>query len=147
YEVGESSLAAAARPTGGFRADYGFVTTMDKEIWHDLERDVDLGRWMTEFTTRVRQDIDEIYVRLDGEQTERQLMTGRLNMLYRDRRAHALITKLQAADRRRQATITKLLAADHRRQTQFIEALKLLKRLQTQMTEFESQQGPAKGPT
>ncbi|GJR42224.1 hypothetical protein Tco_1310327, partial [Tanacetum coccineum] len=40
YEVGESSLAAAARPTGGFRADYGFVTTMDKEIWHDLERDV-----------------------------------------------------------------------------------------------------------
>ncbi|GJW74682.1 putative reverse transcriptase domain-containing protein [Tanacetum coccineum] len=33
-----------------------------------------------------------------------------------------------------------------RRQKQFIEALKLLKRLQTQMTEFERQQGPAKGP-
>ncbi|GJR64548.1 hypothetical protein Tco_0010613 [Tanacetum coccineum] len=39
-----------------------------------------------------------------------------------------------------------MLAADHRRQAQFIEALKLLKRLQTQMTEFERQQGPAKGP-
>nr|GFD36796.1 hypothetical protein [Tanacetum cinerariifolium] len=25
YEVGESSSAAAARPAGGFRADYGFV--------------------------------------------------------------------------------------------------------------------------
>ncbi|GKD91426.1 hypothetical protein Tco_1366933, partial [Tanacetum coccineum] len=47
---------------------------------------------------------------------------------------------------RRQAAITEMLAADHRRQVQFIEALKLLKRLQTQMTEFERQQGPAKGP-
>ncbi|GKC27558.1 hypothetical protein Tco_1034852, partial [Tanacetum coccineum] len=186
YEVGESSSAAAARPTGGFRADYGFVATMDREIRRDLERDVgygitdtwdemlvdmpgapatddtELGRWMTEFATRVRQDTDEIYVRLDDEQTERQLMAGRLNMLYRDRRAHArtevmslrttvlgqqaVITELQAADRRRQAAITELLAADRRRQAQFIEALKLLKRLQTQMTEFERQQGPAKGP-
>ncbi|GJZ13812.1 hypothetical protein Tco_0549042, partial [Tanacetum coccineum] len=58
----------------------------------------------------------------------------------------AVITELQAADRRRQAAITEMLAADHRRQAQFIEALKLLKRLQTQMTEFERQQGPAKGP-
>ncbi|GKG37896.1 hypothetical protein Tco_0457119, partial [Tanacetum coccineum] len=46
----------------------------------------------------------------------------------------------------RQAAISKLLAADHRKQEQFIEALRLLKRLQTQMTEFERQQGPAKGP-
>ncbi|GKB48053.1 putative ribonuclease H-like domain-containing protein [Tanacetum coccineum] len=91
-------------------------------------------------------------------------------MLYRDRRTHARIGLLmerearmsreawgrsmdssdlarsEAANRRRQAAITKLLAADRRRQAQFIEALKLLKRLQTQMTEFERQQGPAKGP-
>ncbi|GJW29541.1 hypothetical protein Tco_0046416 [Tanacetum coccineum] len=116
-------------------------------------------------------------------------MVGQLNMLYKDRRAHArtarlmetearmsrkawgrfmdasdlaraevmslhtqvvahqaVITELQAADRRRQAVITEMLAADRRRQKQFIEALKLLKRLQTQMTEFERQQGPAKGP-
>ncbi|GKG23376.1 hypothetical protein Tco_0391412 [Tanacetum coccineum] len=58
----------------------------------------------------------------------------------------AVIIELQAADRRRQAAFTELLVADRRRQSQFIEALKLLKRLQTQMTEFESQQGPAKGP-
>ncbi|GKG54038.1 hypothetical protein Tco_0557561, partial [Tanacetum coccineum] len=44
---------------------------------------------MIEFATRVRQDTDEIYVRLDEEQTERQLMAGWLNMLYRDRRTHA----------------------------------------------------------
>ncbi|GJX03052.1 hypothetical protein Tco_0188968 [Tanacetum coccineum] len=94
YKVGESSSAPTARPPGGIRADYGFVATMDREIMRDLERDVgygitdtwdemlvdmpgapatddtELGRRMTEFTTRVRQDIDEIYVRLDDEQTE-----------------------------------------------------------------------------
>ncbi|GKF08118.1 hypothetical protein Tco_0042342, partial [Tanacetum coccineum] len=87
YEVGKSSSTPTARPPRGFRADYGFVATMDKEIIRDLERDVDygitdtwdemlvdmpgapatddieLGRRMTEFTTRVRQDTDEIYTR------------------------------------------------------------------------------------
>ncbi|GJW86196.1 hypothetical protein Tco_0161536 [Tanacetum coccineum] len=43
YEVGESSAAAAARPTGGLRADYGFVATMDREIRRDLERYVGYG--------------------------------------------------------------------------------------------------------
>ncbi|GKB78309.1 hypothetical protein Tco_0945204 [Tanacetum coccineum] len=38
YEVGESSSAAAARPVGGLRADYGFVATMDREIRGDLQR-------------------------------------------------------------------------------------------------------------
>ncbi|GJX78064.1 hypothetical protein Tco_0324875 [Tanacetum coccineum] len=56
--------------------------------------DTELGRRMTEFATRVRQDTNEIYVRLDDEQTERHLMAGRLNMLYRDRRAHAHTTLL-----------------------------------------------------
>ncbi|GJR00662.1 hypothetical protein Tco_0523646 [Tanacetum coccineum] len=36
----ESSSTASARPTGGFRADYGFVATIDREIMWDLERDV-----------------------------------------------------------------------------------------------------------
>ncbi|GJW38825.1 hypothetical protein Tco_0064670, partial [Tanacetum coccineum] len=40
YEVGESLSAPTARPPGGFRADYGFVATIDKEIMRDLERDV-----------------------------------------------------------------------------------------------------------
>ncbi|GJV71619.1 hypothetical protein Tco_1491614 [Tanacetum coccineum] len=124
YEVGESSSAAAARPAGGLRADYGFVATMDREIRRDLERDVgygitdswdeivetmqgapasadtELGRHMTEFETRVRQDTDEIYTRLDDEQTERQLLAGRLNMLFRDRRAHARTARLMEAEAR-----------------------------------------------
>ncbi|GKE50445.1 hypothetical protein Tco_1481703 [Tanacetum coccineum] len=102
YDVGESSSAPTARPPGGFRADYGFVATMDREIMRDLERDVgygitdtwdemlvdmlgapatddiELGQWMTEFTTRVRQDTDEIYTR--------------------DRRAHAHTTRLMEAE-------------------------------------------------
>nr|GEZ97901.1 retrotransposon protein, putative, Ty3-gypsy subclass [Tanacetum cinerariifolium] len=39
YEVGESSSATAARPTGGLRADYGFVATMDREIMRDPKRE------------------------------------------------------------------------------------------------------------
>ncbi|GKD51426.1 hypothetical protein Tco_1280402, partial [Tanacetum coccineum] len=78
YEVRDSSSALIARPTGGFRADYGFVATMDREIRRDLERDVgyeitdtwdemleempgepvsdetELGRRMTNFVTTVR---------------------------------------------------------------------------------------------
>nr|GFB98166.1 hypothetical protein [Tanacetum cinerariifolium] len=135
YEVGESSSPAAARPAGGFRADYGFVATMDKEIMRDPERE-----------------------------TERQLLAGRLNMLFRDRRAHAYtrhlmeteammsredwvratdasdlvhgevmslhttvlgqmseIRELQAADRRRQTVILELLRIDHRRSTEISE--------------------------
>nr|GFC29086.1 hypothetical protein [Tanacetum cinerariifolium] len=42
YEVGESSSAAAARPAGGLKADYGFVATMDREIMHP-EREVVYG--------------------------------------------------------------------------------------------------------
>nr|GEZ54639.1 hypothetical protein [Tanacetum cinerariifolium] len=91
YEVGESSSTAAARPAGGLRADYGFVATMDREIMHDPEREVgygitdlwdeivetlqgapvstdtELGGYVREFETRVRQDTDEIYMRLDDE--------------------------------------------------------------------------------
>ncbi|GJV01807.1 hypothetical protein Tco_1335376 [Tanacetum coccineum] len=113
YEVGESSSAAAAKPVGGLRADYGFVATIDREIRHDPEREVgyeitdlwdeivetlqvapvstdtELGRHMTAFETRVRQDTDDIYTRLDDEQSQRHLLAGRLNMLFGDRRAHA----------------------------------------------------------
>ncbi|GKA85163.1 hypothetical protein Tco_0806817, partial [Tanacetum coccineum] len=84
YEVEESSSAAAARPAGGLRADYGFVATIDREIrldpgrdvgygitdsWDEIvenlqgapvSTDIELGRHMTAFETRVRQDTDEI---------------------------------------------------------------------------------------
>ncbi|GKG18402.1 hypothetical protein Tco_0372700, partial [Tanacetum coccineum] len=43
YKVGESSSTLTARPPGGFRADYGFVATMNREIMRDLETDVSYG--------------------------------------------------------------------------------------------------------
>ncbi|GJV03230.1 hypothetical protein Tco_1336799 [Tanacetum coccineum] len=124
YKVGESSSAAAARLAGGLRVDYGFVATMDREIRRDPEREVgygitdswdeivetlqgapvstdtELGRHMTAFKTRVRQDTDEIYTRLDDEQSQRQLLVGRLNMLFRDRRAHAYTRHLMETEAR-----------------------------------------------
>ncbi|GJV78342.1 hypothetical protein Tco_1509926 [Tanacetum coccineum] len=113
YEVGESSAAAAARPAGGLRADYGFVATMDREIRRDPERyvgygitdswdeivetlqgapvstDTELGAHVRDFESMVRRDTDEIYTMLDDEQSQRQLLASRVNMLFRDRRAHA----------------------------------------------------------
>nr|GEX76789.1 hypothetical protein [Tanacetum cinerariifolium] len=151
-----------------YEADYGFVTTVDREIMRDPERereigygitdswneivetlqgapvstDTELGGYVREFETRVRQDTNEIYMRLDDEQTERQLLAGRLNMLFRDRRAHAYtrhlmeteakmsreawmseIRELQATDRRRQTMISELLRIDHRRSTEISEDL------------------------
>nr|GFA20448.1 reverse transcriptase domain-containing protein [Tanacetum cinerariifolium] len=150
YEVGESSSTATARPAGGLRADYGFVSTVDREIMHDPERE-----------------------------TERQLLVGRLNMLFRDRRAYAYtrhlmetearmsreawvratdasdlvhgevmslrttilgqmseIRELHAADRRRQTVILELLRIDHRRST---EITKLRTTLQGQVTALQGQ--------
>ncbi|GJX91357.1 hypothetical protein Tco_0344683 [Tanacetum coccineum] len=156
YEIRESSSVAAAKSARGLRADY--VEAMQgTPVVTDV---VELSQRMTEFETRVRRDTNEVYTRLDDEQSGRQLFAGWLKMLFRDRRAHAQvmslrttvlaqqsqIRELQSADRRRQTVITEMLAADHRRQKQLTEALKLIKRLQTQMAEFERQQGPAKGP-
>ncbi|GJW36283.1 hypothetical protein Tco_0059203 [Tanacetum coccineum] len=87
YEVGESSFAAAARPAGGLRADYGFIVETLQGA--PVSTNTELGRHMTAFETMVKQDTDELYTRLDDEQSQRQLLTGRLNMLFRDRRAHA----------------------------------------------------------
>ncbi|GJY40978.1 hypothetical protein Tco_0428248 [Tanacetum coccineum] len=188
YEIGESSSAAAARLAGGLRADYGFVATMDREIRHDLERDVGYGitdSWdeiveamqgtpvvtdvaefsqrMTEFETRVRRDTDEVYTRLDDEQSGRQLLAGRLNMLFRDRRAHARTARLMETEARmsreawgrsmdasdldrvevmslrttvlaQQSQIRELQSADHRRQTVITKMLAADHRRQKQLT-------------
>nr|GFB36747.1 hypothetical protein [Tanacetum cinerariifolium] len=189
YEVGESSSAAAARPAGGFRADYGFVATVDREIMRDPKREVgyritdswdeivetlqgapvstdtELGGYVREFETRVRHDIDEIYTRLDDEQTEQQLLVGRLNMLFRDRRAHAYTRQLMETEARmsREAwvratdaidlvhgevmslrnTVLELLKIDHRRTTKTSELRTALQgqvtALQGQVTALEAQ--------
>ncbi|GKE81659.1 hypothetical protein Tco_1551659 [Tanacetum coccineum] len=43
YKVGESSSAPTARPTRGFRVDFGFVGTLDDEIRRDPKRYVGYG--------------------------------------------------------------------------------------------------------
>ncbi|GKD40039.1 hypothetical protein Tco_1260246, partial [Tanacetum coccineum] len=43
YELGESSAAAATRPIGGRRTDYGFVGTMDTEIRRRRAEEVGYG--------------------------------------------------------------------------------------------------------
>ncbi|GKF82525.1 hypothetical protein Tco_0244181 [Tanacetum coccineum] len=54
-----------------------------------VSTDTELGAHMREFESMVRRDTDEIYMRLDDEQGQRQLLAGRVNMLFRDRRGHA----------------------------------------------------------
>nr|GFD63383.1 hypothetical protein [Tanacetum cinerariifolium] len=54
----ESSSAAATRPAGGFRADYGFVAAVDREIVETLQgapvsTDTELGGYVREFESRV----------------------------------------------------------------------------------------------
>ncbi|GJV96041.1 hypothetical protein Tco_1547618 [Tanacetum coccineum] len=147
YEVGESS-SATARPARDLWADYGFITTIDMEIRHDLERDV--GYRITNTWDDI--DTDEVYTRLDDEQTEQQLLAGWLNMLFKDRRAHARTARLIKAKARmsqeawgrsidaselarievmllrttvlaQQSVIIELQAADHRRQAMIIEMM------------------------
>ncbi|GKG06196.1 hypothetical protein Tco_0326282, partial [Tanacetum coccineum] len=68
----------------------------------------ELGERMTNFVTIVRQDIDEIYGRLDDVQDDGLLMSGQLNLLRRDRRSHARTTILIEGEARasREATTT-----------------------------------------
>ncbi|GJZ24498.1 hypothetical protein Tco_0561957 [Tanacetum coccineum] len=156
----QSSSAAAARPTGGFRADYGFVATIDREIRRDLERDVGYG--ITDLWNEI--DTDQIYTRLDDEQSGQQLLAGRLNMLFRDRRAHARTARLMENEARmsreawgqsmdagdlaraevislrtivlaQQSQIRELQSADRRRQTVITEMLAADHRRQKQLTE------------
>ncbi|GJV70008.1 hypothetical protein Tco_1485517, partial [Tanacetum coccineum] len=148
YEVGESSFAAAARPAGGLRADYGFVANMDREIRHDPEREV-------------RQDMDEIYTRLDDEQTMRQVvmiaidwmlqevMSVRTTVLGQmseirelhdaDRRRQAVTSEMLKADYRRSAEIRELRTTDRTQQQQLIQTLTVMHSLQGQVTTLNGQ--------
>ncbi|GJT89733.1 hypothetical protein Tco_1078578 [Tanacetum coccineum] len=191
YEVGESSAAAAARPAGGLRADYGFVATMDRQIRRDPERyvgygitdswdemvetlpgapvstDTELGAHMREFETMVRRDTDEIYTRLDDEQGQRQLLAGRVNMLFRDRRGHAHTRQLMETEagmsreawgramdasdlahgevislrttvHAQMSEITELQSADHRRQRAIFDLLETDRRRREEMRELRA---------
>ncbi|GJV86065.1 hypothetical protein Tco_1525963 [Tanacetum coccineum] len=84
YEIRECSFSPTARPTGGFRADYGFVGTLDAEIRRDLDRE----------------DTYEVYRRLDDAQDDKSLMSGQLNLLRKDRHSHACMARLMKSEAR-----------------------------------------------
>ncbi|GJX23722.1 hypothetical protein Tco_0228167 [Tanacetum coccineum] len=129
-----------------------------REIMRDLEREVGYG------ITDTWDEMLEINTRLDDEQSERQLMAGRLNMLYNDRRAHARTTRLIEAEARmsreawrrsidaidlarvevmslrtqvvaHQAVITEIHAADRRRRAVIIDMMAIDRRRQKQFIE------------
>nr|GFA59443.1 hypothetical protein [Tanacetum cinerariifolium]GFA59462.1 hypothetical protein [Tanacetum cinerariifolium] len=54
FKAGECSSAPTARPTKGFKADYGLVGTLDAEIRRDPDREIDYE------ITDVWEDPDEI---------------------------------------------------------------------------------------
>ncbi|GJS04788.1 hypothetical protein Tco_0321296 [Tanacetum coccineum] len=191
YEVGESSSAAATRSARGLRADYDFVATMDREIRCDPEREVgygitdlwdeivetlqgapvstdtELGRHMTEFETRVRQDTDEIYTRLDDEQKARlsqeawrrsmdasdlangEVMSLRTTVLGQmseirelhtaDRRRQTVTSEMLKAEHTRSAEMRELRTTDHTRQQQLIQTLTVMQSLQGQVTTLQGQ--------
>ncbi|GKF36554.1 hypothetical protein Tco_0113312, partial [Tanacetum coccineum] len=97
YEVGESSSAPTVRPSGGFRAYYRFVATLDDEIRRDPDRDVGYG--ITD-TWDEMLDTNEIYGRLDEAQDARAVLNGRLNLLQRDRCSHAYTALLMEREAR-----------------------------------------------
>ncbi|GKC89894.1 hypothetical protein Tco_1150543, partial [Tanacetum coccineum] len=123
YEIRESSSALTTRPTRGFRADYGFVGTLDVEIRRDLDRER-----VTDLVTTVRLMESEAKASrkawvqsMDASDTARS-------------EVRALRTTVLA----QQTEIEDLRAADHRRQAQLVEALTLLRTLQTQMVALQS---------
>ncbi|GJW46791.1 hypothetical protein Tco_0078437 [Tanacetum coccineum] len=160
YKVGESLSTPAARPTGGFRADYGFVATLDREIRRDPERDVGYG---------ITDTWDEMLEGMSGAPATDETELGR------DRHSHAYTALLierearlsreawgrsmDASDTARfevrtlrttvlaqKTKIAALRVADRARQVQHVKTLRLMSTLQTHVTAMQGQQGPTSGP-
>ncbi|GKD06744.1 putative reverse transcriptase domain-containing protein, partial [Tanacetum coccineum] len=108
-----------------FRADYGFVSTLDAEIRRDQIE---------------RQDTNEIYVRLDNARSDRSLMTGQLNVLRRDRRYHANTALLVEREARvaREAW-AQSMDASHRARSEVMTLQTMVSALQTENRELRRQ--------
>ncbi|GJR80138.1 hypothetical protein Tco_0150923 [Tanacetum coccineum] len=112
YEIGEGSSAAAARLTGGRRADYGFVGTMDTEIrrqraeevgygirdvWVDPRETVEevapmtlegVNTRVTELTAVQEQDTQDIYAVIGDTQDRQTQIYQRVETLGDDSQYH-----------------------------------------------------------
>nr|GEX60332.1 hypothetical protein [Tanacetum cinerariifolium] len=142
YEIEESSSTPTARPTGGFRADYGFIGTLDVEIRRDP--DIEIGYRITD----VWEDADEIAKEIPT--TDVAELGQRMIDFVKTSEARAYheawVQSMDASDTGRskvktlhttilaqETEIRDLRAANRRRQAQLAEALTLLRTLQTQM--------------
>nr|GFD30410.1 hypothetical protein [Tanacetum cinerariifolium] len=108
YEVGESSSAAAARPAGGFRADYGFVAIVDREIMCDPEREVGY---------RITDSWDEIVETLQGAPVSTDTEEAWVRATDASDLVHDEVISLCTTVLGQISEIRELQAADRRRQT------------------------------
>ncbi|GJW08798.1 hypothetical protein Tco_1571221 [Tanacetum coccineum] len=159
YEIGESSAAAATRPIGGRRADYGFVGTMDTEIRRQRAKEVGYG--IRDVWVDPREAVEEVApMTLGGvnarvtelttvqEQTRRILCcdrgyTGRQTPdISKEVLRHCLmnymtrseIMALRSVVMGQQAVISQLQAADRRSQVVTSEMLQADHQRQVQLT-------------
>ncbi|GKF70044.1 hypothetical protein Tco_0203101, partial [Tanacetum coccineum] len=98
------------RLTGGFRADYGFVGTLDAEIRRDPDKEIGYG------ITDIWEDPNEIAEEIPATDVAElgQRMTDFLNLLRRDKRFHTRTGRLMESKARaaREAWVQSMDASD-----------------------------------
>ncbi|GJT62287.1 hypothetical protein Tco_1005820 [Tanacetum coccineum] len=160
YEIGESSAAAATRPVGGHRADYGFVGTMDTEIrrrraeevgyrirndWIDPREAVEevapmtlggVNTRVTELTAVQEQDTQDIYAVIEDTQDRQTHIYQSVGTLVDDSQYHYETARLldQEALVSREAWGRSIEAADRKSQVVTLEMLQADYQRQVQLT-------------
>ncbi|GKC07252.1 hypothetical protein Tco_0998862, partial [Tanacetum coccineum] len=159
YEVGDSSIAAA-RPTRGHRADYGFIGTLDietrcqraeevgyeiRDVWVDLAEVVEdvtpttlegVNAKVTELAEVQEEDTQYLYAMIKDAQDRQTRLSQRVDILIEDREFHqetAYRTHTQIQDYRiasQESLTTTLVAHISFLQGQFSAALGQIQALQ-----------------
>nr|GFB92676.1 hypothetical protein [Tanacetum cinerariifolium] len=90
YKAGESSVAAAARPIEGRRADYGFVDSVKAEIRRQIAKDIGYGvnTRVTELAAVQEQDTQDIYGVIEDTQGRQMEIFHRVEALVDDSQYH-----------------------------------------------------------
>ncbi|GJS36484.1 reverse transcriptase domain-containing protein [Tanacetum coccineum] len=91
FETDESAATPPPHPAYRVTARISIPAPVPTPVWGTISYDVvKLRQRVTEFgDIGLGGTQNKVYTRLDDEQSGRQLLAGRLNMLFRDRRAHA----------------------------------------------------------
>ncbi|GKE94556.1 hypothetical protein Tco_1579411, partial [Tanacetum coccineum] len=130
YEIRENSAAAATKPIGGRRADYGSVDPREavEEVAPMTLGGVNAR--VTELTAVKEQDTQDIYAVIEDTQDRQTQIYQNVGTLVDDMIGQqAVISQLQAADRKSQVVTLEMLQADYQRQVQLTKALGFLKGL------------------